>query len=212
MELVLKRRAVYTGLRPYLNDHDVIDALKLWEVEYSDKSSVALTGFITVICHKDELKRKRTRILTSLLKAMELKEGELLADPYDTIIGAYKLVAGEQLSVDNKTGVFARFFETLAEKLNEKDAMRMRAYVIQAAGKLDLSPLNHKRLCDWVDKKTKTLSGQYDVNILRDIISSSYVSMCQLEGPVKTDQLLSQAIAEVEAFADSKQVNLHDFL
>lgn len=88
----------------------------------------------------------------------------------------------------------------------------MHTYIIESVAKLQLNTRSNKQLVDWIDKKTNTLNGLFNMNCLRQIINLAYVGMCQFIGPVKTDQLLSQTIKEAEAFANERQVNLHDLL
>jgi hypothetical protein len=212
MDLVLKRRAVYTGLRPYLNDDELAVALKLWQVEYSAKPTFAFTAFLAVITNTDTLRKKRTRILSSLLKAMELTDVDLLADPFNESTKQYQFSATDVMIEDGTKTVFIHLFEKMQEKMSEKDAVGVRAYIIQHIEKLNLNTRNNKHLADWIDRKSDTLNGLYNLNSLRHVINLAYVAMCQLIGPVKTDQLLAQTITEVEAFANTQQVNLHDFL
>jgi hypothetical protein len=212
MDLVLKRRAVYTGLRPYLNDDELAAALKLWQLEYSAKPTFAFTAFLAVITNTDTLRKKRTKILSSLLKAMELKDVDLLADPFNESTKQYQFSSADVMIEDGTKTVFIHLFEKMQEKMSEKDAFGVRAYIIQHIEKLNLNTRSSKHLADWIDRKSDTLNGLYNLNSLRHVINLAYVAMCQLIGPVKTDQLLAQSIAEVEAFANTQQVNLHDFL
>ncbi len=212
MDITLKRRAVYTGLRPYLNDDELLNALKLWQVEFSGKPKFAFTAFLAVITNTDALRSKRTRILSSLLKSMELTEVDLLADPYDESTKQYKFAAEDMIAEDHTTTVFMHFFQQLQGKMDEKDAMGVRTYMIQHIATLHLNTRSNKQLTDWIDKKTNTLNGLFNLHCLRQVINLAYVGMCQLIGPVKTDQMLSQTIKEVEAFANERQVNLHDLL
>ena len=212
MDIALKRRAVYTGLRPYLNDDELLNALKLWQVEFSGKPKFAFTAFLAVITNTDALRSKRTRILSSLLKSMELAGVDLLADPYDETTKQYQFAAEDLIAEDHTTTVFMHFFEQLQEKMDEKDAIGVRAYMIQHVANLHLNTRSNKQLTDWIDKKTNTLNGLFNLHCLRQVINLAYVGMCQLIGPVKTDQMLSQTIKEVEAFANERQVNLHDLL
>jgi Flp pilus assembly CpaF family ATPase len=212
MDLILKRRAVYTGLRPYLSNEELVTALNLWQVEFSDKPKFAFTAFLAVITNSEALRKKRTRILSSLLRAMELSEVDLLADPYDEKGKQYQFATEDLIAEDQATEVFITFFEKLQEKVGEKNALGMRAYIIQNVKKLNLNTRNSKQLTDWIDDKATILNGQYNLNNLRQVINLAYVAMCQLIGPVKADQLLAQTIRDVEAFAVEKQINLHDLL
>lgn len=212
MDIALKRRAVYTGLRPYLNDDELLNALKLWQVEFSGKPKFAFTAFLAVITNTDALRSKRTRILSSLLKSMELADVDLLADPYDETSKQYQFAAEDLIAEDHTTTVFMHFFEQLQEKMDEKDAIGVRVFMIQHVANLHLNTRSNKQLTDWIDKKTNTLNGLFNLHCLRQVINLAYVGMCQSIGPVKTDQMLSQTIKEVEAFANERQVNLHDLL
>ena len=212
MDLVLKRRALYTGLRPHLNDEELVTALKLWQLEYSEKPKFAFTAFLAVITNTEKLRRQRTRILSSLLRAMELSEVDLLADPYSELSKQYEFITENVMEEDHTIDVFIVFFEKLQVKMDEKDALGVRAYIIQNVKKLNLNTRTTMQLTEWINKESSVLKGRYNLSSLRQVINLAYVAMCQLKGPVKTDQLLSQTIRDVEAFANEKQVNLHDLL
>jgi len=81
MDLVLKRRAIYTGLKPFLNAAEMAPALSMWETEFSSKPNYALANFVTRCCTTDALRRIRTQILSALIAALESPESLLLSDP-----------------------------------------------------------------------------------------------------------------------------------
>jgi len=212
MDLVFKRRAVYTALRSHLDDQALVKALTVWDADYSEQSRFSFTAFLAVVCYTAELKRKRTRILSSLLKAMESEEAALLPDPYDSSTQHYEIAEPREHLENNTTIVFKRFLEQLIERLEKRNALNVRTYIIQHAGDLKVSAAARVQLCEWLNQKTHVLSEQYDLESLRKVINFAYIALCELVGPVKTDQLLSQTSAEVEDFANNKQVSLHDFL
>lgn len=215
MDIQLRRRAIYTGLRPYLNDEALKDALILWQDEFVDKPTFAFTEFISTICKSKELRTQRTNILASLLKSLELPESALLADPFDRATQTMVISPQAQVTVkDNHVTdtIFELLFESLVKKLKESDEYGVRAYVIKHRATLKLDERRSGELNDWIDKKIGHLTLNYELSHFRQILNLVYVALCESQGPVKADQLLAIAIKEVMPEADKLDVNVHEFL
>jgi len=214
MDLSLKRRAVYTGLRPFLSDKALEKSLQLWQDEYSEDASYAFTEFLSVCCDTEELKKKRTRILSSLLRSMEASEHELLPDPLEFETGKITIENSEEVIKlsDSTTIVFERFFDNLLKQCGEPKAKQVRTYVLNQVENSKLNVLQRKYLNDWLEQSAKQLKGDWKKSHLRQLVNYCYVALCEYFGPVKADQFLAQAVAETEAFAQDKKINLHDLL
>jgi len=214
MDLKLRRRAIYTGMRPYFEDQALLDALKLWQEKYSEMPKYAFTEFLSACCKTKELRQQRSSILSSIFKTMDLPEYELLPDPFDELNSDIVITTQSPTAqeIDHKTRVFMRFFEILMSKVSEKEAFTIRASLIKNSAKLDLDSRRKIILQEWLDKKRDTLEYAYELAMIRTIINFSYVAMCEYFGPVKSDQMLAQAIKATENIASELDVNLHDFL
>lgn len=213
MDLKLRRRAIYTGMRPYFEDEALLDALKLWQEKYSNTPKFAFTEFLSVCCQTKELRQQRSSILSSIFKSMDLPEHQLLADPFDEANSEVVITTPtNKHDVDNDTLVFMRFFEVLFNKVSDKEALTIRASIIKNTAKLSIDGRRKVVLQDWLDKKLERLEYGYELTVIRQIINFAYIAMCENFGPVKADQVLAQAIKETEAIASQHDVKLYDFL
>jgi hypothetical protein len=214
MDLILRRRAIYTGMRPYFEDDELLEALKLWQEKYSERPKYAFTEYLSVCCKTKELRQQRSSILSSIFKAMDLPERDLLADPFSelsssTVKTSQSVIHSE---VDDVTKVFKKFFDILMSKVKDKEALAIKALIIKNMVNLDLDSRRKMILQEWLESKRETLECGYKLNEIRKIVNFSYVAMCEYFGPVKSDQILAQAINTAEPSASELGVNLHDFL
>lgn len=212
MDLILRRRAIYTGMRPYFDDASLLEAIHLWQIKYSDKPKFAFTEFLSECCQDKALRAQRTNILSSIFKALDLPEHALLPDPFD--IGLDHLVdsAPVEKVCDDTTIVFVHFLGHLLKLLGEKESLNVRIYMLNQFPNLRLDELRKAFLRDWLDNKTNKLPVSYELTIMRQLVNFAYVAICELMGPVKADQLLANAIKASEELAMQMEIPLHDFL
>jgi hypothetical protein len=218
MDLKLRRRAIYTAMRPYFEDAELLAALQLWQEGYSDKPKFAFTEFLSVCCKTKELRSQRTSILSAIFKALDLPEAQLLPDPLDAeagnmLIQAKETEAAQKAPIANQsTKIFVHFFELLLSQLGDSEALGVRVFVIKHSEQLTMSMIQKNMLSDWLEKKIQTLSIEYELAILRRLVNFAYIALCEYKGPVKADQMLAMTIKNAEPLANQLQVNMHDFL
>ncbi len=219
MDLILRRRAVYTGMRPYFDDHELFKAITLWQTDYSEKPRFALSVFVARCCNRPELKAQRAKILASIFNAMDLPEAQLLPD---AINDTRYLPAGEALSatlspsteheLDHKTTIFAKLMAQMLLKFNEEDDLNIRKFLAAHLNQIKTDERRIMHLREWLGGHTEMLGANYNVEILQKMINLSYVAMCEYVGPVKADEYLSQAIRETEPLSLELGFKLHDLL
>jgi hypothetical protein len=199
-------------MRPYFDDAALMEAIHLWQIKYSDKPKFAFTEFLSECCQDKALRTQRTNILSSIFKALDLPERELLPDPFD--IGQEHLASFAQTDkiCDDSTILFVHFLDNLLKLLAEQEALGVRIYMLNQFPSLRLDELRKAFLRDWLDKKSAKLPVSYELATMRLLINFAYVAICELKGPVKADQLLAQAIKSSDELAKQMEVSLHDFL
>lgn len=213
MDLKLKRRAVYTGLRPFLSDIELMSSMALWQQRYAQKSEYAFAEFLEACCNTEALRPKRAKILSALMRAMRTKEESLLEDPYDEKTGEFLIVKKKPTFITTETAVvFAYFFMQLIQQCDATVSRKVRMYAIERLPYLHLDVLSRKYMTDWLIGQSDTLTGTYQLTVLRKVINECYVAMCQYVGPVKADQMLARAITKAEPFAAENNQTLHDLL
>jgi hypothetical protein len=212
MDLVQRRRAVYTGLRPFFNDLELSNALALWERDFSQKPTFALNVFIARCCTTPELKEKRGEILRAVIYAMDLPLAQLLPDPQKLLRTEAELKADADYQLDNVTAIFVALLAAMLSKYDFATQGGIRNFVVENLGKIKLDTRSAQRLREWLSGQSTHLAANYKIGVLQKLVNLAYVAMCEYAGPVKADQLLAQALKEVEPEAKKRKISLRDFL
>lgn len=212
MDLILRRRAIYTGLRPYFDDESLLEAIHLWQIKYSDKPKFAFAEFLSECCHDKGLRSQRTNILSSIFKALDLPPHALLPDPFDIGLDHLANLSPAEKICDDKTMLFVHFFDNLLKSISEKDALTVRIHILNQFPALRLDELRKAYFRDWLNQKLVKLPVSYDIAAMRQLINFAYVAMCELLGPVKADQILAQTMRASSELAMQMEISLHDFL
>lgn len=212
MDLDLRRRAIYSGMRPYFDDEELFNAIKLWQADYSHKPKYALSVFVSRCCNTPQLKLKRSSILGAIFMAMELPPEKLLPDPLEELKDNGVLSLAISHKQDNKTKVFMKLIEQVLLKFNDKDDRQIRNYLIEHLSQIKTDERRIMYIREWLSSNSATLAANYDLEILQKLINLCYIGMCQIAGPVKADQYLAQAIKETELLSQELEFKLHDLL
>jgi hypothetical protein len=211
MELVLRRRAIYTGLRPFLDDNALLNAIKIWQADFSQKPKFALSVFVSRCCTTPQLKQQRAKILGSIFMAMDAPQSELLPDPLEHLKPVDKsLILG--FENDHKTKVFITLLQQIFMHFNALEEKKIRQFLIDNLAKIDADNRHVVHMQEWLLEKAATLDANYDTGDMQKLIHFAYVAMCELFGPVKADQYLAQAVEDTENFAQKLNIKIHDLL
>lgn len=213
MDLVLKRRAVYTGLKPFLSANEMAPALSLWETEFSSKPTYALASFVTRCCTTDELRRIRTQILSAIIAALESPESLLLSDP-GSQVGRLTMSDADsyQVVLDAKNSIFIALSSRLWAAVDEITEKSIIDFILRNLSHLKLNSEHAGNLKDWFINRNAAFPCNFELATLQKLINLNYIALCEYYGPVKADRLLSQATHAVEPEAMQLQFNLHDLL
>jgi hypothetical protein len=213
MDLIFRRRAIFTGMRPYFDDHTLLDAINLWQSEYSQKPKFALSVFVARCCNSEVLKCERAKILKAIFMALELSPDELLPDPF-IALQQKKTLSSENTEAHEayQTTVFIKLLQQLFAKFNKDDEKSIRGFVIKHLAELETDKMRLMYIRDWFTMSAQTLEGQHDLDVLQKLVNLCYMAMCELAGPVKADQFLGLAIKETEPLATEIGFRLHDLL
>jgi hypothetical protein len=211
MELVLRRRAIYTGLRPYFDDQELLSLIKIWQDDFSQKPKFALSVFVSRCCNTPQLKQDRAKILGSIFMAMDAQPSELLPDPFEDLKSTDKssILVFEN---DGKTTVFMTLLQQIFMNFDEQDEKKIRRFLIDRLKKIDMDHRRLNHMQEWLLEKTITLAANYKIEDMQKLIHFTYVAMCEAVGPVKADQYLAQAVKEIESSAQKHHFKLHDLL
>jgi hypothetical protein len=212
MDVVQRRRAVYTGLRPFFNDVEISQVLELWERDFSQKPMFALNVFVARCCTTPELKEKRGELLRAVISAMDLPLNQLLPDPQKMLKTEADIKAESAHKLDNLTKIFVMLVAAMLARYDLATQAGIRNFMIENLDKLKFEPRGAQRMREWLSGQSSHLAANYKIDTLQKLVNLSYVAMCEYVGPVKADQLLAQALNEIEPEAKKHKVNLRDFL
>src|SRR5688572_25672874 len=88
-EMILRKRALYTGLQPFLRDTELMEALILWESRYATQPKFSLRYFVADLLQSLERPLEHKQMLVHLVATMAKPVAELLPDP-SPALSAYK--------------------------------------------------------------------------------------------------------------------------
>ena len=86
---IRRKRALYTGLQPFLRDTELMDALILWESQYANTPTFSVRYFLADLIQKVPRPLETKRLLVNLVSSLGKNENELLPDP-SKALEAYK--------------------------------------------------------------------------------------------------------------------------
>ena len=210
MDLVLKRRIVYTGLRPFFDDEAILSMVTVWDEKYAAQPNFAFVNFLTEVCRRKEDRALRTDVLAALFQAMELPEKSLLPDPL-VALKSVSLQAGVN-EVDAKTTVLFSLAHALMAKMDEAELKRVKDAVFLGINQLATDERRKHHLHYWLEHMDEPFPMTLDKANMRGLLNLVYVGMCDAIGPIKADQLLAKAIQDLTPIANKHQVNIVDFL
>ncbi|MGY1490073.1 hypothetical protein ACW4YW_11710 [Methylobacillus pratensis] len=212
MDIVLRRRAIFTGLRPFLNDEELLPAVALWEREYAGQPVFALSGFIARCCTRPALKAQRGQMLRAVIGAMELPEGQLLPDPGAQSGSVATAQRTTSLSADDKTSMFVILLQAMLLLVDPALQGAVRNRLLQQLDRQKFEGVRQQELHEWLAGHNPALPHSYSLDLLRSFINQAYVVMCEALGPVRADQLLAQAIRQAEIQGQHLSFKVHDLL
>lgn len=189
-DLATRRRAIYTGLKPYLPESELLDALLHWESHYASAPRFTLQRFVSELCREGDLRTRRADVLLSLVQAMSMPAQSLLPDPMQD-------VRVTRTQNDSDVRAFQLLIDTLLDINNKDPRYSLRLDLVASLDTRKLStPVAHA-LQRWLaDKVPLTLSG-VEISVLRALVNRTYVILCEREGPVTADKLLASAVDKV---------------
>jgi hypothetical protein len=228
MRVARNRRAIYTGLKPFLPEDELIAALALWQNRFSSGQAYALHGFLGEICTTAQLRQIRSDIHRSLTHALFGPEEALESDPLSLIQrwnsarengkAAARKIAAEQRKVPSTpmTLVFESFFEHFMALLEEEQQVshQIREYIHMHLEKILSTGTGPKaaQVSKWLRGRQAYLENGLTLDEMRAILHIAYVLACQYIGPVTTDRLLSEAVRHSESLDLSRQFSPRSFL
>lgn len=186
---VTRRRAVVTGLSPFMDQEALLKALQHWEQHYANSPRFTLQKFVAEIAREGSMQAQRSSMLLSLVKAMHLPLESLLPDPVAVI--------GENEEAQESIAVSAAFTLIMNNLVKRIPAAAHYQFCQDLLGSLAHPRLGSeliRALEDWLGKDRPLRIPPSSPLILRALVNRAYVLLCERLGPVEADQLLAQVV------------------
>lgn len=184
-ELQRRRRAIVTGLTPYMNEAVLMEAISHWQQHYSERPRYSLQGYVSDLCKLFDLGERRHHIHMSLVQAMSMSEQELASDPI-------AVSSGESQQNHPYTAAFQMLLELLWEELPASVASQLRLDMIGMLRARSITPEIRLTVEHWLQSPGRTLGG-LPLEALRQQLNNAYVLLCERLGPVEADTHLKSA-------------------
>ena len=183
-ELQRRRRAIVTGLAPYMNETLLMEAVSHWQQHYSERPRYSLQGFVSDLCKLFDLGERRHQIHMSLVQAMTLSEKELASDPV--------AISNGRRESDPTTLAFQRLLEALWDTLPPASASQLRLDMGAMLRGNAVTPETRLTMEHWLQSPGRRL-GELPLKVLRQQLNNAYVLLCERLGPVDADTCLKTA-------------------
>lgn len=201
-ELTLRKRALYTGLQPYLRDSELMEALILWESRYADQPKFGLRYYVADLLKSLDRQLEHKHLLVHLVATMNKPPEQLLPDP-SAALSAYK--------TRRRTSAYATYtlaeveaFSILVDKwlslVQSSAAMDIGNFVRRNLGRLNINTDLKLQVEQWLEDENQRIKvPRVDLQDLRKIINLFYIGFCEYLGPTRTDVLLAEAVSRLKS-------------
>ena len=188
-----RRRAIYTGLKPFFDDASLMQAVSHWENRYADQPSLALQRYVADICQNPALKDKRASILRSLLHAMAQDSDELLADPRGPEAATSNTAETASASV-----AYGMLMLAMMSQVDESLQHKLRIELFAALRQRQLPLAILEALQNWLGTRQPLKLNNAPPALLQKLLNQYYVLLCENLGPVRADNILARGVAQVQ--------------
>lgn len=192
-----RRRAIVTGLTPYMNEPVLLEAVSHWQQHYAERPSFSLQGFVSDLCRLFDMDERRHHIHMSLVQAMTLSDSELAADP---------LANSNENDTEAHpcTHAFQCLLQALWQGLGKRVASQLQLDLGAQLRQTSVSAETRLTMEYWLQAPEKTLSP-LPLASLRDQLNRTYILLCERLGPVEADRQLKEAYQTTLARLDHRE-------
>lgn len=191
-DLENRRRAIYTGLKPYLSRPLLEQALEHWEQHYARSPRFALQRFVREVCELADLRERRSDLHLNLVQAMNMPAESLLDDA-----PARTQASQPGGATRAHASAFGALLQRLLEQLDDSTDHQLRLDLLASLRREQFPEVLLHQLQRWLLDREQLDIGDAPLEGLRAIVNRAYVLLAQYQGPVVADQVLHQATADL---------------
>lgn len=229
-----RRRAIFMGLKQYLQGDDLLNAMCLWQQHYAHLPKFAITNFVWRITDQTSLSGNRAAVHLSLTSSLMLAADNLGEDPLpqmrrylgerlsaaeaDAILGGAATDASDANETVNQTDSMRVFEQLLGHFLNriaELDTYAVRevkSRLLQSLPEIVSDDDTLTALNSWLQGQSRHLQITLDGGQLQPLLHVAYVAACDRLGPVQADQLLTEALGVAESSQAGRRFSPRELL
>ena len=196
-EFTRRKRALYTGMMPYLDSKQIMEALILWEQKYANTQVFSARFFVADLARVISKDIDTKALLANIQDSWNMPDDELSPDPTEHL-NEYRSKQRKKSGKSNlppEMTAFKLLVTKLLQSCPPETADELKKYVIRKASSLDID-LNLKwQIVKWLGSEGSNVRVPFvKVADLRKVINLFYIGMCERLGPVKSDELLFSAV------------------
>jgi len=192
-----RKRAIYTGLHPFLDENQLMEALILWETKYAHQETFSVRYYVADLIKDLNCEIQSRHLLVNLVSTLAEPDTKLLPDP-SAKLNNYKRTnavaerANFSLAELEAFQLLMRKWLSLVPPTTRNDVSK---FVGRNLHELDIEPALKIQIKEWLEHRDYRIKlSQVYLSELRKIINLFYISFCEYLGPVKTDKLLAETL------------------
>ncbi len=201
-EHIRKKRAIYTGLHPYLSEDQLMEALIIWESKYANGPGFSVRYYVAELMDRVQPTAEAKKILVTLVSTLGKSEDVLLPDP-SRALDDYKRFNRIQVNANFSIPILEAFQIFIVKWLKfapPKAAEAILKDVIRDIPDLNIDLDLQQSVLDWTCKKIDRMRLPHvDASDLRRVVNVFYVAFCRHHGPTATDEILSKAVTALRS-------------
>ncbi len=204
MELcpAIKRRIIFTVLSGHIPENHLWDVMWRWEKDYSERSRFELNRFLADCAHVPFILKNRTPLYRQIIRLMMAPDPEALEpDPLEAMQD-YHRQSGcrprpkKTTSTEHKVSCATLMTDIILGMMKNVPADAANRALHYALGNSQRKELSFGIIQMLENGQRMLTAPTTDVSVreARILINLIYVGLCEMIGPVETDEVLSQSI------------------
>ncbi|HBS41993.1 MAG TPA: hypothetical protein DEA26_04885 [Oceanospirillales bacterium] len=198
----IKRRIIYTVLCSHLSDEDLWEVMWRWEVDYSARSRFELNRFLADCQHIPFIQKNRTPLYRQIIRLMMAPNPDLLEpDPLEAMqtwrrqagVTAVRTTSSAAADKVSCAQLMTEIILGMLKNVPPDASTRAVHYALGNSQRKQLS-FGIIQMLENGQRMLQAPPVEVSVREARILINLIYVGLCEMQGPVETDNLLSQSI------------------
>ena len=200
-ERIRQRRALYTVLREWLDEKNLLEALQVFEDQFQGQPAIAVHEYLTRIAplYRDRVDAKTLR--RNLMQILVRRSAELEPDPLPLLQQWRAEQSTQQLKIQGRqpTPEQQALHQLVSGMMRKLNLLQRKQMHIGIAGQLKQHFINgsYDALAQYLLTDNPLHLAPFDDRTLRTFFNVIYVAACEVLGPVGADRWFGGCIAQL---------------